>query len=390
MSEPQPEALHALLSRPASQPRGIPPSILLSQVRNTAPFVFSEPLAAPYLDILRTADWEATPDHLGYFKLCLSAHYATVATYVPTDVDSQIRYRLWHPSVSKETISQMAVFVEQSRSWDVRPVSRRLVESPVHGVLSGHAGEWLGCATAAYGALRRSRPKQAAGLLEQIADEVHREAEFFHEALGKGDAIALLKIATILAHNLGDLDRVVDLWNLTDNDPLRKAFYKCGNVPMKGGLRWLFGAGELNKAMMASENHRNFALRRPRALRRSSDFLLPIGPFFDDWGRRLARHPALETEEVAEVAGALIDGWQWLAKTAQENKVPQPVGYARALCGIVEGFPNGEAALCRQLPARSARALRAGTLRSFWTRPRARFEASISQGALKCVQEAMR
>src|SRR5436309_2605790 len=101
--------------------RGIAPSLLLSQVRNTAPFLFTEERAAsddePHLALLRRAAsaLERSPfqenllfnDHFSYFELCLAAHHATVATFVPTDVDNHIRFKLWHPSLPLETIIAM-------------------------------------------------------------------------------------------------------------------------------------------------------------------------------------------------------------------------------------------------------------------------------------------
>src|SRR5688572_1175103 len=84
-----------------SPPRGISPATLIDQVRNTAPFVFDalwESVAATpthrYLEIIRSK--HSMPSHESYFELCLAAHHTTVATFVPTDVDSQIRFKLWH------------------------------------------------------------------------------------------------------------------------------------------------------------------------------------------------------------------------------------------------------------------------------------------------------
>src|SRR5947209_5953979 len=92
-------------------PKGITPARLLEQVRGTAPFIFD--LTNPverlgkgrnhrFLEILRNPP--ATFDGLSYFELCLAAHHGTVATFVPTDVDNQIRFKLWNPRFSKETI----------------------------------------------------------------------------------------------------------------------------------------------------------------------------------------------------------------------------------------------------------------------------------------------
>src|SRR3954469_3123838 len=85
-------------------PRGIEPALLLKQVRNTAPFIFepdfltSSSVGTAYIATLRKAahDFEVDPSteltHDQYFELCLSAHHATVGSFVPTDVDNQIRF----------------------------------------------------------------------------------------------------------------------------------------------------------------------------------------------------------------------------------------------------------------------------------------------------------
>src|SRR5438105_2466886 len=92
-------------ARPMSNlPRGISPDLLVSQVRNTMPYLFDPDLSGtrnlaefPPAVLLRAsrgirADSELS--HFEYFRLCLSCHYLSCATPVPTDVDNQIRRKL--------------------------------------------------------------------------------------------------------------------------------------------------------------------------------------------------------------------------------------------------------------------------------------------------------
>lgn len=353
--------------------RGIHPKLLREQVENTAPFLSIGRTSAPNWLKPLFANFEDSDsfDYGSYFELSLCAHFATVATFVPTDVDSQIRFKLWNPSLPTEVLIQMAKLTLATCEWDFRSVSARWITSPKKQVLSGHYGEWFSVAAGAYGALRKRAPDQAAELAAAILREVQREAEIFSEFKTARDGIGMLKAATLIAHNLGDLDRVIDLWNLPEDDALREAVYKSGHPSVSA--KTLLEAGNLNKAFMAVENHRHFALRKPWCLRRNAEFLLPIGPFFDGWGARLARHPELRPEEIGEVAEALVEGWE---------RLKGPVGYARALAGILENFPGGPNELSRHVPARIARTLKSGELRSLCSVSRVRFEEQWKHRAL--------
>jgi len=355
----------SLQAPPPTVRRGIAPQLLLSQVENTAPFLFEagfgEECAQPHVSLLRSLRRreKAIEGHADYFRFCLAAHHATVASFVPTDVDNAIRSKLWDGALPVEILEKMAFVVEESFSWSGRGLSSRHVAHEEGGpALSGLLGEWYSTAAAAYGSLRRRSPKNAERILAAIESEVEREERVFLRFEECGDKRRLLETATILAHNLGDLDRVIDQWELPDGDPLR-AFYKRGGVSAR--------AGAWNRAHMAAENHRHLALRKPRSLRRRSEWLLPIGPFFDDWGMKIAR--GLSADEVGEVTEALVDGW---------HKIPETVGYPRALAGILEAFPGGGSALRRTVPARIFRALESGRLRTLIGVPRVRFEASWS------------
>ncbi len=114
----------------------IGPETLLSQVRNTAPFLESRPPRTEpgrlialghspdgFLRIL--ANWEnilrptLNPDEQlqDYFALCLACHHATVATFVPTDVDTKIRGIVWHESRDPEVLRPMLRLALASRAW---------------------------------------------------------------------------------------------------------------------------------------------------------------------------------------------------------------------------------------------------------------------------------
>lgn len=360
-------------------PRGISPSTLIDQIRNTAPFLWSAAPAVPYVDFIREVEGREDLTHFEYFRLCVSAHWATVATFVPTDVDNQIRHKLWHPGLPIETLRAMAELALAARDWDARPLTTRFVEDAGF-VLSGHSGEWFSIAVAAYAALRRRDPDLAARLAGAIVAEAQGEAALFARLRARGDGLNALRASTLIAHNLGDLDRVIEMWNLPADDPLREAAFKLGHPTEKGqpartGWRGdLVAAGELNQAHMAAENHRHFALRKPKCLRRSIDLLLPTGPFFDDWGKRMAAHPALSREDVAEVVLALIEGWE---------RLPETVGYPRALAGVREGFRGGLTELARYLPAKRARQLQAGPLHTLMSVSRARFEQNWQSFGLR-------
>ncbi len=368
--------------------RGIPFRILMEQVRNTAPFLFTEEAKftekEPHLEALR--EWGRKPTtltnaemtHGEYFRLCLQCHHGTVATFVPTDVDVHIRFKLWQPPISATARREMAELVIQSLGWDFSRVSTRYVISPSTGeLLSGHQGEWFSTAAAAYVSCMKWEEDLAHTLSDLIIAEIHREAQVFEEMKAKKDGLGLHQTATVIAHNLGDLDRVFDQWELADDNPLKKIAYKAGHVESGPLPRELWEAGELNKAYMANENHRHFALRRPRSLRRSEKFLLPFAPFLDDWGKFIAATPLLSSAEKGDVAESLVDGWV---------RLPKNVGYARALAGMEEAMPGGAAALWNEMPARNAKILQTGKLRQAATMPRERFEASWSRTALKFLK----
>ena len=398
-SSPEPGSSPATGSCPATSvssareprlPRGISPRLLLDAVRNTIPFLFDppadEPLPdlsrAPHLQRLRAmaqrlvTDPEPELSHHDYYMLCLSAHHATVSSLVPTDVDNQIRLKLWPPALPIEGVLALTDELLLSRAWDPRAVSHRHVTGPQSGrLLCGHSGEWLSTAGAAYACLRSRQHPAAQRVADAIWEELNTEAEIFRELQRARDGIGVLKAATIIAHNAGDLDRVLDMWEVPAKDPFRLKVYRSGLDDASRFEGSLVLAGALNKAYIAVENHRHFVLREPRCLRRRARFLVPLGPFLDEWGQTVGASPHLEPEEKAEIIRWLVEGYERLnpSKPGPDKSVG-PVGYARALAGMLECLPGGMNALEDLLPSRVFKALKAGPLHQKIAVPRRRFE----------------
>lgn len=344
----------------AHLPRGISPELLLSQVKNTLPYLFSDVVAVssalrefPPTQVVRSVGEEL--DHFEYYRLCLSSHYLSCGTPVPTDVDNQIRLKLWPRKLPLETALRMADLVLESRKWDFTAVSTRYTYG-AKGTpwemepLSGHLGEWFTVATAAYCAMKHYSDEGLAAekgqeLFTAISDEVNRHSEIFGSLWRAGDGLGCLKAASSTAHNFGDLDRVMDMWELSVGDPLRLQFYKLGSLPFDSErkLRYqgrLWVAGELYKtkiegSSLALENHRHFALRKPKCLRQRPEFLIPTAPFFDDWGRAVAHGLAnldgTPSEATLEVVETLVAGWE---------RQPGTLAYGRGLRGMLEVHPE--------------------------------------------------
>jgi len=348
------------------RPRGIEPQLLLKQVLNTVPYLASLNLKGPhyqYLKVLEPLFEGANWEHFSwsqYFELCVAAHFTTVATFVPTDVDNHIRFKLWDSAPDAEALLQMIPVVLKAYHWDTTPLSTRWVHSPSGHLLEGHKGEWFSIAAAAYGASRFKFPRHAQELLALIHQEISHEERVIQELLDAKDKLGLLRASVLVAHNLGDLVRVMEIWGLPNLLSERL------NTPT------LELAGKINRDLMAVENSRHFALREPRALRKNREFLLPLGPFFDDWGKQLALHPDLTPEDLSSIAEALIQGWL---------RLKGPVGYSRALAGLETHAPGGIRNLLKALPSRVAKLWTSGALRQLCDVSQARFEA---QWARKC------
>lgn len=356
---------------------GIAPTLLASQVEATAPWILGAPLAPSALvrdAAAIEARWSADPKGGRYFELLLAAHFLTVATFVPTDVDARIRHHAW-VEADKERLARQLDAVEAASGWDPRAVSARTVDdpaSPTARPISGHDGEWLSVWAGALGrALLLEDDATAERARASIEASLERQARVFADVERRKDApFELLRAATILAHNAGDLSRVVEQW--PPRPHLAAARERLARLGHERGERFggaFLRAGALNKAFTAVENHRFLALRAPRSLRRGRELLLPIGPFFDGWGRTIATSPLLEKEDRAEIVAALVE---------THLRGEGQLGCLRALSAIHQHAPGGLDRVAPDVPARMRKVLAAGAVRDAAKTTRDVFEARLT------------
>ena len=361
----------------------ISPRGLIDLVQNTAPFLFrgnGALLSGPgfeYLAFLReiAGDPPSELDLTEYFRLCLSAHFATAATFVPTDVDTKIRGLIWRESRDQELLRSMCDFAIGAADWDLSPVSKRLTLAEGFGPVSGHNGEWLSVMTAAHGRfLSVGDEGYASKTGEAIDHELAREAAAFSKVLSTpGSELDTLRLAASLTHNCGDIDQAISFWPKGEvTQASRRRLHRLAheNREPYGGVFQI--AASLYRDAMAAEGHRHYPLRAPRALRQNADLLLPLGPFFDDWGAAVAQHPSLALADRSEVVSALINGC---------NKVPNQQGYQRALAGFATAAPNVFEQAVEAMPSSARRSLKG--LRQPMAVPRVSFESMMSKKVLR-------
>jgi hypothetical protein len=247
----------------------------------------------------------------------------------------------------------MAEFALGLSNWDMKGVSARFV-----GEVSGHDGERLSVWCA--GMLATGDPRFELAIDAELA----REARAFDEA---ADELDRLRLAAILTHNAGDVGQ-----GLRGRGGARFADLARERFERYGGA---FGrAAAIYRACLASEGHRNYPLRATKLLRAHPDLLLPIGPFLDDWGARLATWPVWSTAERAEVLSAIVTGCRKVA--GQES-------YFRALAGF-EGAHRGgldSSELLAHCGSAVRRELKDPALRRKVAVPRPSFEKSMVKAA---------
>jgi hypothetical protein len=348
---------------------GILNSVLVEQVRNTAGWLWNDPSSSSLTAIFDAAVDEPLEDEGALertLRLRLAAHYATVATFVPTDVDAHIRHHMWLSVGDAETFTRARACIDEAVARDASVVSARVTLG-----LSGHDGEWLSVRAGALGRALVLGLEDAATLLaDEIDVELDREQRVFAEAVAQGaPATTTLALATTIAHNLGDLSRVVDAWPKAARASEQCVrFSRLGHADSVRRRPEFLVAGALNKELMALENHRFLALRRPRALRRSRALLLPVGPWFDMWGETVCRSELLDEADRAEVVAALVE--LHLRSPAQE-------GCLRALAALHRETRGGLGWYDTALPARLRKEIGRGRIREALDIPSERFEARI-------------
>jgi hypothetical protein len=322
---------------------GIAPNILLKHVESTAPFLFKGELdttgkerayLAKLIFYKKNLNALKNIDLTEYFHICLAAHWSTAGTFVPTDVDNQIREGLWRHGEIGKHIERMSKLTIEAWNWDYSQVTnRKSYNLSRNQVMSTHEGTWLSVAIGAYCALKKNKRDQTA---QDVADvillEVEKEEKLLLELREKRDHINFLRSTALMAHNFGDLDRVIDQWQMSDDDPFKKRIYKLGHKLNVAYSPILVFSGLVNKEFLSVENHRHMSLRQPKCLRQSHRYLVPVGPFMDEWGNTLGSSPELTLADKAEIICALFEGY-----TRQD----QATGYIRAFRGLTHALPDG-------------------------------------------------
>ena len=331
---------------------GIAPNLLLKDVEITAPFLFKgeinlEGKERAYLSKLvfykKNLNSLKYINLSEYFYLCMAAHWATAGTYVPTNVDNQIREGLWKHKEIGGHIEKMARLTIDSWNWNYEEVTNRKSYNPDQGqVLSTHEGTWLSVAIGAYNALKKNKKETLAKeVSEVILEEINKEEKLLTHLREKRDHINFLRSTALMAHNFGDLDRVIDQWEMPEDDSFRQRIYKLGHQLNDSYTSILCYAGQVNKKFLSVENHRHMSLRQARSLRRSHKFLIPVGPFMEEWGEVLGESQNLTPSEKGEIVISLFEG---------HKRQDHAYGYPRAFGGILRKLPLGLDTLVAHLP----------------------------------------
>jgi hypothetical protein len=331
---------------------GIAPNILLKHVENTAPFLFQGELesSSPNCEFLEKLRFYkknlkllGNIDLAEYFHLCLCAHWSTAGTFVPTDVDNQIREGLWKHSSIQKYIEKMAKTTIESWKWDYSQVTNRKSYNRINDeVMSTHEGTWLSVAIGAYCALTKHKKVELAQeMADVILQEIKKEENILLQLREDQDHINFLRAAPLMAHNFGDLDRVIVQWKMEESDPFCKSIFKLGHNLNPDYSPILVYTGKVNKELSSKENHRHMSMRQPRCLRKSYQFLIPVGPFMDHWGEILGRSSKLNLMEKGEIVAAFYEGYK---------RQDQAFGYIRAFKTLIEQLEDGLDTLGQALP----------------------------------------
>lgn len=373
----------------------ISPDTLLSQVRNTAPFLYPLVPVRPdnagglaglasdgpfgYRSILSAAEafaWDTRSDEeqlVHYFALCLACHHTTVATFVPTDVDSKIRGLAFFKTHDREILRKMVEAGQAMHTWSLEGISTRAQFIGDLGPVSGHDGEWLSVMAGAHGRLLQCGDSEYAELTGELIDqELRRELKAFELASAQpGRELDVLRLAMSITHNVGDLDQGISFWeSKTVTAPSRERFSRLAHenkTAYQGGFQPI---AKLYSKAMAAEGHRHYPLRQVKSLRISADLLLPLGPFFDDWGQTVMRHAGFGVEEKSEVLDALVRGCR---------KVPNQQGYFRAIAGMQEASRRDFDAAAERMPNAGRKDLKDPDLRRLVAVPRQSFESRMKK-----------
>lgn len=355
---------------------GIAPNLLLKDVENTAPFLFKGEIETEGKDrayLAKLVFYKKNKEAMkylnltDYFYMCMAAHWSTAGTFVPTNVDNQIREGLWKHKDVGGHIDRMGRITIDSWTWNYEQVTNRKSYNPTnHQIMSTHEGTWLSVAIGAYCALKKNKRD---GLAQEVADvilaEIEKEEKLLLQLRENRDHINFLRSTALMAHNFGDLDRVIDQWQMDVDDPFRKRIYKLGHQLNENYSPILAYAGQVNKKFLSVENHRHMSMRQPRCLRLSYQFLIPVGPFMDAWGETLGSSKLLSMEDRAEIVASFYEGF---------SRQDMAYGYVRAYRGLVESLAEKFSSIENFLPYDFAQTLRKSRFADLAQIPKEEFE----------------
>jgi hypothetical protein len=163
-----------------------------------------------------------------------------------------------------------------------------------------------------------------------------------------------------LAHNQGDLKQGMGFWKKTPlTTPVMDHFATRGRFALAVRIYQHTG--------LSSEGHRHYPLRPVKALRRSSDTLLPLSPFLDDWGSVVA-----QMEDSPEVLAALVMGCK---------RVQGQQGYYRAIAGMLAASASAFEHAASRMPNSARNLLREAEMRKLISVPRISFESMMRKRA---------
>ena len=313
-------------------------------------------ILANWQNILRAS---LTPEEQlqDYFALCLACHHATVATFVPTDVDTKIRGIVWRESRDPDVLEPMLRLALASRDWTEDGISVRSVRC-----VSGHNGEhWSAIAAGLGRMLELGDTASAEEAQAAIEAEIDREQAIFEEVAAERDAeLDLLRLSMTLAHNRGDLTQGMSFWKKT---PLTTPL--MAHLAARG--RFALAVRIYQHTGLSTEGHRHYPLRPVKALRRSPATLLPLGPFLDEWGSIVA-----QLEESSEVLAALLIGCK---------RVQGQQGYYRAIAGMLAASSGAFERAAARMPNSARTLLRSAEMRKLIDVPRISFESMMRKRA---------
>ncbi len=373
----------------------IAPETLVDIVRNTAPFLFDRDVLeitptysnerlhftleeTPYWRIVRNSgDIKSTPkpseqEWVRYFELCVASHFSTVATFVPSDVDSKIRNHLWFDrKLSRDALTAMKAIALATDDWDVRAVTQSWVPDATGRSMSGHDGEKLSILTAGMQALLLHGDKAGSDELEACAiRQVERESQAFLALVeSKGRERDMLMLAAVITHNAGDIDQG---FSVGHPHPLREQLGRLAHErPERFGGAYAIAA-KLYRELLSAEGHRNYPLRAMRELRVDPDLMKPPSPFLDPWGERLARRRGWNSRDKALVLQGLMEACA---------RVRGQVAYYRAIAGMNGAVSGGVDQLAKELSVNARKTLKEPQFQRALQTSREQFEGELARRA---------